>query len=547
MAFTPRINIYDTDQTTITGSTEEAFDVAFIPGFANIALGDNETLSSEVVANRFDNYAQFTSVIGTEPTCVWRYEVDGTQEFSYKKPYDFAVKKLEKQSTTDIDAIKVNQYINEHLLADDAIQIIWVDKSWLYAAELLRAGLPIFYYAIDGHRESDIDDKESYSEANAESDARAKFIGTNFEIFRQIYAEMADRGEYDFKYLTTGGFGLHITDNTSEITIASSDCDVFTYPFYLEGSTVSRSCIEYLADIANYRKDCIVLADSLQSDDDNGLKPTYDITSPIADDNTVYDKFNKLVMSNAFTNFYSGDTYTADDQAKSGRRLANTFPWINEICPTFPASWAAYRVDRNVFTMPGSFGYLLSLAVSLQNYPTASWEAIAGVTRSLIPNFVSLDVDERLSNAVADAYNQRNKTQINAITNIRPYGYCIWGNGTLVNNAYFAKQGDGTDGMVASSFVDIMSMVCNVNKVAYRASKRLMFEKNNDVLWTRFRQNVEPYLDSIVTGGGLRTYELKKVETEKRGHLIAKIILYPVYALDSIDVEIILRDTEAEV
>ncbi len=108
-------------------------------------------------------------------------------------------------------------------------------------------------------------------------------------------------------------------------------------------------------------------------------------------------------------------------------------------------------------------------------------------------------------------------------------------------------MGDGSDGMIASSFVDIMSMVCNVNKVAYRAAKRLMFEKNNDILWTRFRQNVEPYLDSIVTGGGLRTYELKKIETNKRGHLKAQIILYPVYALDSVDVEIILRDTEEQV
>lgn len=490
-----------------------------------------ELVNTEAVgAVRFNTYADFTAATGTAPACVWQYKVDGgTPVYSFKSLYDFASGPSYANTT---DTVALYSWISTHLAADDAIRIVWVDRNWLYAAELLRAGLPVFYCVIDGWNEDELYDNSTFI-GDVDALMRTKFIG----IFQSIYAEMADKGEYDFKYLTTGAFGLDV-DPESAQTITISDTDVFTYPFYAEGSTVTRTRLEYLADVANYRKDCLVLADAMQSADEAGLKPS--------DAGNVYTQFEKLAKSGALANLYSGEVMTKDDIARAGRRMENTFPWVNVVCNTFPASWGAYRVAGNVFTMPGSFAYLSCVADALQKYPTASWQAIAGVTRALVPNFVSLDVNERLSNAVADAYNQRNRAQINAITNIRPYGYAIWGNGTLVDNEYFSKQGDGTDGMIASSFVDIMSMVCNVNKVAYRSCKRLMFEKNNDVLWTRFRQGVEPYLDSIVTGGGLRTYELKKIETEKRGHLIAKIILYPVYSLDSVDVEIILRDTETQ-
>ena len=92
-----------------------------------------------------------------------------------------------------------------------------------------------------------------------------------------------------------------------------------------------------------------------------------------------------------------------------------------------------------------------------------------------------------------------------------------------------------------------MSMVCNVNKIAYRTCKRLMFEKDNDVLWTRFRQGCEPYLDQLLTAGALRTYTVEKLEPTMRGQLVAKITLYPTYSVENFDIEIALRDIEAEV
>ena len=56
--------------------------------------------------------------------------------------------------------------------------------------------------------------------------------------------------------------------------------------------------------------------------------------------------------------------------------------------------------------------------------------------------------------------------------NIRPYGYCIWGNRTLNEN----------NGLVASSFMNIRTLVNEVKKTVYSVAKSLTFELNNDVL-----------------------------------------------------------------
>lgn len=483
---------------------------------------------------RYDTLSDFKAAVGNEPYSVWGYKIDGstTLTLSNKSLYDFAAEQAQSSSAVDIAA-----WINAHLIGDDAIEVAWVDTNWIYAAELLMQGLPVYYYIIkanDGAPVSDVtvQTKDSLTEA----------ASTAFKAdFESVYAELADKGEYNIKYITTGTFGIDLDDTGSVEPNGGAAIDAgsqFIYPFYDIGATVKRSYIGYLADIVNYRKDAVVLADGLRAYDSLSLNPANE---------SVYKKFDMIVNSRDLVNTFSGDIFTADEQAKMGRRLSNTFPWYKATVHTVPNFWRSYRTDKSSYTMPGSFAYLISLATSIQKYESASWEAIAGVTRALVPDFISLDINERLSNAVADAYNKRNQVGINAITNIRPYGYCIWGNRTLVDNAYFAKQGDGTDGLIASSFVDIMSMVCNVNKIAYRTCKRLMFEKDNDVLWTRFRQGCEPYLDQLLTAGALRTYTVEKLEPTMRGQLVAKITLYPTYSVENFDIEIALRDVEAEV
>lgn len=491
---------------------------------------------------RCNSVSEFKNQFGSEPISVWNHtwgKNTKNTEKSVKPPFEFA--KKESGKTTNVE---IQQWINNNNLQSE---IVWVDKGWLYACELLMNGIPVYYHATD------ITEDEIKDASDVDTTMRNAFFGitdgtVDNHNFRDIYKQLADKGEYNVKYITTGAFGIDLdiksdTNIVANIVTINTNADdaEFEYPFYDDGQgTVTRGLVEYLVDIANYRKDCLVLVDGLQ--DDNELLPD--------NKNSVYYKLDARVQENAFVNYNSEDSMTMDDddKARSGRRGYNTFPWYKAVMLSFPNAWRQYRpVDKNVFIMPGSFAYLSCLATSIQKYESASWEAIAGVTRALVPNFVSLYVNDRLTNAVADAYNKRNATGINAITNIRPYGYCIWGNRTLVNNAHFAKQGDTEDGLVASSFVDIMSMVCNVNKVAYRACKRLMFEKNNEVLWVRFLQAVSPYLDQLVTGGAIENYEIQREESTMRGQLVAKIVIWPVYSVENFDIAIVLRDQETTV
>lgn len=485
---------------------------------------------------RFNSYTAFTAAIGTEPLSVWQYiytnpedESTTITEKSFLSLYDFAATK-----SSDKTKIGINTWIRNNLKGEKAISIEGVDKSWLYAAELLRLGLPVFYYAFPVTSEDSAD----------AFDFNAKFVssGVITQEAQEVYAALADKGEYNIKYLTTGGFDAGLDIKINEISI-DPDTDegkdnIFIYPFYSTGAEITNKPLaSYLADIANYRKDCMVELDVASADCLSSLNP--------ADSTSAYSKIEEFVLDNQLVNYYNDETYSAEDAAKQGRRLNVTFPWYKATCSSLPRYMAQYRQDGDSFVMPGSFAYLISLADSLNKYESASWEAIAGVTRAAVPNFVSLYVNERLSNAVADAYNLRNRVGINAITNIRPYGYCIWGNRTLVNNEYFAGLGNGDDGLIASSFVDIMSMVCNINKVAFRACKRLMFEKDNDKLWVRFMQAVAPYMDQLVSGGALRNYEIQRQPSTMRGQLVAKIIVWPYYSVENFDIEIVLRDTEA--
>lgn len=477
---------------------------------------------------RCNSVSEFKNQFGSEPISVWNYtwKYNQTGENSTKSPFEFA-----KEKSGETSNIEVQRWITSNNLTQE---ITWVDRSWLYACELLMNGIPVYYYATY------IDENEIAKANDVDTFMRGKFFGQDNSNFRDIYRQLADKGEYNIKYLTVGAFGIDLdVENEPVVTINTDATDAeFEYPFYEKNQgTIQRGLVEYLVDIANYRKDCLVLVDGLQ--DDNELLPD--------DNDSVYHKLDTRVQENAFVNYNSIESMAMDedDKARSGRRAACTFPWYKTTMLSFPNAWRQYRpVDKNVFIMPGSFAYLIDLATSIQKYESASWEAIAGVTRALVPNFVSLYVNDRLTNAIADAYNKRNATGINAITNIRPYGYCIWGNRTLVNNKHFAAQGDGEDGLVASSFVDIMSMVCNVNKVAYRACKRLMFEKNNEILWVRFLQAVSPYLDQLAT---IENYEIQREESTMRGQLVARIVIWPVYSVENFDIAIVLRDQETTV
>lgn len=216
--------------------------------------------------------------------------------------------------------------------------------------------------------------------------------------------------------------------------------------------------------------------------------------------------------------------------------------------------YGVYSLTRSGISvvMPASFGYLMSLATAIQTSP--NWLAMAGVTRGLVPGYAPITNDPIITNVIAEDYqpkfgdNEANVVGINAITNIRPYGQCIWGNRTLYRTA---TQSQG--GATPHCFLNTRNMISDIKKVAYTTAKELMFEQNSDTLWLKFKSGVSPLLEQLRNGNGISKYQIIKGATHydgsslARNELAAIIRVYPRYAVEYFEVTIVVSDEDVAV
>lgn len=297
----------------------------------------------------------------------------------------------------------------------------------------------------------------------------------------QGYARFLDKGEYVLKFLTSGAY------------------PVFEYN--------DNAIVKNMLTKAANRGDAIALFDHTPNN-----SRALAATNP----NSVYAKVKEFCQVNRVNE-------------------------LSESIYTYGAMYTPYGIysnsviDGNV-ELPGSFAYLLSLAVSVVN--NANWYAVAGVTRGIVPNLLSLS--QNVTNAIAESYTPRDDISINPITNIKPYGLTIWGNRTLKNNA---KAGD----LTATSFMNVRQLVCDVKRNVFVASKRLTFEQNNDVLWINFKAQLVPTLEEMLQGNGLTGYQLIRQKTTAKATLKAKIVLQVVEAVEDFDITISLTDSESTI
>ena len=305
---------------------------------------------------------------------------------------------------------------------------------------------------------------------------------------------LSEKGEYSIKYITSGG-----------------------YPNY--GSNIG--IYTQMMTLAANRGDAVALVDAV-SEKSRTLNP--------GNEQSLYYELQTKGISN-------------------GSFGTMMFPWINvNLLNTYGKNQIEPKTDA---LMPASFAYLKCLATSLKQ-GNPNWLSIAGVTRGLVSNLVSdnpIQTDKPVTNAIADYYQgtQPNgdavsdtefKYAINAITNIKPYGYCIWGNRTLAINV---------DGQKATNYLNIRNLVSDIKKICYTSARRLMFEQNDDILWTKFLSYVTPTLDKMNSGSGVSGYKVIKLATDEHAKLAAKIIIFPVYAVENFEITVELKDEEITV
>ena len=307
--------------------------------------------------------------------------------------------------------------------------------------------------------------------------------------------------------------------------------------YHLEETGTSQFCGKLL-NIAGYRGDAVSLIDLGDST----------LFESKTDENKVRSYYEEQMLDPTYLGLASESEAflgAISDYAEYGAIFA---PWA------LYTTQAGYYVESgstrtelpqlSSIVLPPSFGYLASLAKSIRY--NNNWLAVAGVARGKVPYIQNLYTATRLSNSLADSYQPRNgKTSINSITNIKPYGLTIWGNRTAKNNLATAMGGE--DGLTATSFLNVRNMVSDVKKTAYIAAKTLMFEQNSDVLWVNFLARVTPLLDKLKSGQGLSDYKVIKNPTTEKAKLKATIKLFPIYAVEEFEITIELSDEDVSV
>lgn len=314
-------------------------------------------------------------------------------------------------------------------------------------------------------------------------------VNSMYTAFNTIYDNLADRGEFNIKFITSGG-----------------------YPTFEHSAGATNKMI----NLAHTRGDAFVLVDATNN-------PSRSL-NPINPSSVYY-----AVVNSTDFNAY-------------GEYATMVYPYCNFKRVT--SDEYANTTESNGLQLPGSFAYLASTARSLEVNP--SWLAIAGFKRGVIPNLDSnedngyypLCVDETLTSTIADAYQPRNDISICPITYVNGAGYCIWGNRTLKRN---------NTNLVATSFLNIRNLVCDIKKTTYESCVRNMFEQDSEVLWINFVSNITPLLDKMKTGAGIEDYKIIREETTEKAKVVATIRIIPVYAVEDWDITIVLTDSDVTV
>lgn len=529
-----KITIREVDLTTVAGATEDIADIVYVPGFSS-ASADSASTAKKGVPTLCRTIAEFNTYFGTQPAV-------------FKADQDYP----SSSGFSDAAIPKVNQTPQKMFLKGDP------DPSYIYAKELLARGLPVIYERVN--TKSDINDA-NYDVTVA---TMYTFLGTAFSSIPTAEA-------------STSIVGSTVTvDDVNEFIAAYPDADtyVLTYKAAATGVTAgwylgSESTPVVLGDIG------LSLSGSPTLEGGETITVLLYYAEPALLDKSLYDV--KYITSGGYPTFeYNGVSITQQMASLAQRRgdciafidhtnnpyrtvvgqdsvifqvrsTANKLSSDVASYATMLTPYCSFALANNYnsvnasdsgYALPASFAYLICLAASIQNNP--AWLAIAGAGRGKVNSLVSVSTDRLITNAIADSYVSDTNVSINPITNVRPYGQCIWGNRTLVDNSVLG-------GTKALSYLNIRNLVCDVKKQLFMACQSLLFEPNTDTLWANFTSRVTPLLDAMKSGNGIGNYKIIRVDPSDKAQITAIVRIYPVYAVEAFDLTLYIQNGELAV
>lgn len=201
------------------------------------------------------------------------------------------------------------------------------------------------------------------------------------------------------------------------------------------------------------------------------------------------------------------------------------------------APWCSFvsATTSKTQMMPPSIIFLKSRLLGMQSRTQSElWYVPAGVSRTSAPFIV--DTEFEIGSTILDEFQNNHDVRINPIMKLRNYGYCVYGNSTLMQSV---------PGLPHSSLESVnVRLISNIiKKEIFNVCSGLSFEYNNSDLWLKFYSQMDEKLLYMKRNYGLYDYRiemgLSTVTTanlnERR--IPGKVIISPTLAGEYFDID----------
>lgn len=333
-----------------------------------------------------------------------------------------------------------------------------------------------------------------------------------------------DKNAYNLKFLTTGNyFTVPVYDKNDE----SIDAELKVIPTVEETNwAFDFTTLNALLPLAGSRKDCALLVDLGYYDGEGA--PLAGITG--SDLAGAYKK--ALEYTNSGNKAYTPNYFVKEDA--SGNKISSRAYTLLPNCNM------SYSVGANTYTVkvPSSLVYLYNFAMSERD--NNQWLPSAGVTRGTLNSLFTPDLEISKYYLDTNIISDSEGVSFNGIVNVRPYGYTIWGDRTLLDQ-------EALRGVQATSYMSIRNLVSDIAHRAYESAIQHTYETNNDVTWLNFKSQVVTLLDQMKTSSVVQTYEIRRGETEEYNKMVMIITVYVNLPVENFDIYVNLENAEVSV
>ena len=534
----PKITIYERDN---TGSTPvEDFAGVFVPGTLKFAEGvqpdANNCVYIPSTVENISDYIQPVSYSGTASDMNTYHMVQFLNDLDYGVVYKYIPNTDEGEASASKQPNgKAIRTINS---VDVFIPVTGVNEENYVANK---------YYTIT---EFNPFTPVISTEFSAKDSYFVKFNRSSNPLSEIDWSFLNDKNAYPIKFITSGPFGsVRVSLGTVQGT------KKFAFNF---------DVVNKFAKIATSRKDCTVLVDLDYSE-------VYDSLFGLGDELSVdyktaleYEGSGDL-GDNVAINMSAPAAYTA---VVSGSGYKNVIPYeggeaidslvaslglelqkedTSDITNIDGVSSRDYSLipnctfDYNMVTVTAPSSFVYAYKFGTDGKYTSTWLPISGVNRGVVGDLFTPDL--RISKYLLDNEIITDKAGVsfNAIVDVRPYGYTIWGDRTLIMQ-------DEIKGVQATSYMSLRNLVSDIARVSYDSAIKHTFETNNDVTWMNFKSSIVTLLDEMVSSGVLQTYKInRKVSAKERNTMFAIIYIYPLLPVENFKVYINLENADVSV